>query len=166
MFRWIQAGLLSLLSLLTLACDTATRVSYVHEPTADLQDRYEIGDPAFDPFRRSAVVVYPFFKLTERTKQMVVVRMIAGEETTVRLTGCSVAGQELPVDEVITLDGQPKPGVHRGSHVVGKLEGEDIERLSGAGNFQMRVDFQVGDAAPQTVTFDIQRIETIHWVSH
>lgn len=164
MIQWLKTGLLSLFA---VACATATRVDYEHEPTKDLQDRYAIEDASYDPFRKNGVVVYPFFKLTEGTKQMVVVRVASGEKKPVHLTGCTVAGKSLDVDQVIQLDKEPKPGVHRGAHVVAKLEGSEIEKLSGGKDFAMRVDFQVGTSGKKdSLTFDIKRVETTQLVSH
>lgn len=162
--RWLNACLLGLLA---VACSTATRVDYTHEPTADLQDSYEISRSAYDPFRRSGVVVYPCFKLTERTKQMVVVRVVSASKQSVHLTECSVAGKELPVDQVIELDEVAKPGVFRGAHVVAKIEGTELEALNGGGDFEMEVRFTVGDRKKlEELTFDISRVQTTQFVTH
>jgi hypothetical protein len=157
---WLQGALLAL-----PGCKTAERVSYRHEPTAALYERYDLQDPAVAPFTVDGVVVSPFFVPLDYETTAVKVSFLAARTARAEVVGGALRGaSERPFTEVgeAPVDKPVNPatpgvgaGVLQGYLTVLTLPTAELEAMSPG--FTAEVTVRIDGGTPQTLSFPVQR---------
>ena len=166
--NWLRSALLAVP---TMACSTATRVEYHHDPTTNLHETYDLSRPELQPFTVDGVVVSPYFKLLTHDSTRVLLRLVSTKQVSVTVGGAVLSGQgAAPVHsfDVATTVLTSEPvgqGAWRAAVTVGDLANTELDAL-GTGGATFAVDVRVGEGEARRMSFELTRHVTEQMVTH
>jgi len=138
---------------------TAEMVDYVHQPTAQLHETYDVSPAAYGPFKVAEVVLAPRFVAADHSHTAI--KLIAASATAapltihgVRLRGAGGAPRSWTEVHTVELRHNAAPDVFKGYATFATVPNAELDALAAGGPLTLDLDVRSGEIE-RSVSFEI-----------
>lgn len=165
--RWMK-----LIMFLLPGCRTATQIDYLHQPTANLTQNWDIGASVHRPFSCGGIVLSPRFVRLDHETTAVKLLVASSRPTRTLLsdvqlrdsTGGSLfvgtATHEVNVD--VPVKGHE---AFKGELMLAELSSAQLDAQSEAGDLVLTLNCASASGDTVVLSFDVTRVETTYMVT-